>query len=399
MTISLALAEPPTAAPLATGAICSLPALIDRARTRLAEARTSAEVLEARAAAKAALHYAKLLEAANETQADCLSIIKRAELRMADEIDTAQQRGEVARREDGTAIRDHVRDPDKVATYPEIGISRQRVAEWRELRDAGESVIDEAIQAALDEGRAPTNADVQRAVEARHHRTRFTGENEWYTPPEYIEAVRACLGAIDVDPASSARAQETVRASRFFTRDNDGLRHDWHGRIWLNPPYSQPDIARFVDKLLAEIGAGRVRASHSADPQLHRHRLVSRRRREVRRDLFHARADQVRERHRRDRGADPGPSLLLFRRRASIGSATPSAASGSSDDPGERLQPAALGLPPARLLQPEATAEDRGLRRVLPRPHQLRRRRRHRRDQRQCAAANKKQERVARGKA
>ena len=257
MIISLALAEPPAAAP-ATGAVCSLPALIDRARTRLAEARTSAEVLEARAAAKAALHYAKLLEAANETQADCLSIIKRAELRMADEIDAAQQRGEVARREDGTAIRDHVRDPDKVATYPEIGISRQRVAEWRELRDAGESVIDEAIQAALDEGRAPTNADVQRAVEARHHRTRFTGENEWYTPPEYIEAVRACLGAIDVDPASSARAQETVRASRFFTRDNDGLRHDWRGRIWLNPPYSQPDIARFIDKLLAEIAAGRA---------------------------------------------------------------------------------------------------------------------------------------------
>ena len=68
------------------------------------------------------------------------------------------------------------------ATYEELGLSRQRVAEWRELRDAGESVIDEAIQAALDEGRAPTNADVQRAVEARHHRTQFTGENEWYTP-------------------------------------------------------------------------------------------------------------------------------------------------------------------------------------------------------------------------
>ena len=74
MTISLALAETP-AAPPATGAVCSLPALIDRARSRLAEARTSAEVLEARAAAKAALHYAKLREAANETQADCLSII------------------------------------------------------------------------------------------------------------------------------------------------------------------------------------------------------------------------------------------------------------------------------------------------------------------------------------
>ena len=55
---------PVPATPIVNGAACSLPALIDRARTRLAEARTSAEILEVRAAAKAALHYAKLLEAA-----------------------------------------------------------------------------------------------------------------------------------------------------------------------------------------------------------------------------------------------------------------------------------------------------------------------------------------------
>lgn len=260
MPTSLPLAATPSA-PLAGGATCSLPALIDRARSRLAEARTSAEVLEARAAAKAALHYAKLQKAANETQADCLSIIKRAELRMADEIDAAQQSGEVARADGainpGTAK--GARTAGTLpATYGELGVSSQRVAEWRELRDAGESVIEEAIQSALDEGRAPTNADVQRAVDGRHHRTQFTGETEWYTPAPYIEAARACLGSIDLDPATAPAAQETVRAARFFTRDDDGLRHEWHGRIWLNPPYAQPDIARFIDKLLAEIGAGRA---------------------------------------------------------------------------------------------------------------------------------------------
>jgi phage N-6-adenine-methyltransferase len=238
-----------------------LPAIIDRARTRLAEARTSAEVLEARAAAKAALHNAKLQKAANETQADCLSMIKRAELRMADEIDAAQERGEVAKA-DGTinpGSIQGVRSPDTLpATYEELGISRQRVGEWRELRDAGEHVIDEAIQAALDEGRAPTNADIQRAVKGSHYRTQFTGENEWYTPAEYVEAARACLGSIDLDPATAPIAQKTVRAARFLTRDDDGLRHDWRGRIWLNPPYAQPDISRFIDKLLAEIGAGRA---------------------------------------------------------------------------------------------------------------------------------------------
>jgi phage N-6-adenine-methyltransferase len=235
----------------------TLPVLIDRARGRLAEARTSAEVLEARAAAKAALHYAKLQKAANETQADCLAMIKRAEIRMADEIDAAQAAGAVAR--PNQPVSQYVQSSDiPPATFDELGVDRRRVAEWRELRDAGEQVVDQAIQTALDENRAPTNADIQRAINGRHHRTQFTGETEWYTPAEYVEAARACLGGIDLDPATAPIAQDTIRAARFFTRDDDGLRHEWHGRVWLNPPYAQPDIARFIEKLLGELEAGRA---------------------------------------------------------------------------------------------------------------------------------------------
>ena len=259
----------------ANGGSTTLPGLIDRARARLAEARTSAEVLEARAAAKAVLEYARVTKATREAQADCFLIIKYAEMRLVEEVRAAQERGELARHggvrkseikvrtpdldraasESGISLRGSGTDP---ATLDEIGISSQRFAEWSEVYDAGgTATIKEAIQTALDQGRAPTNADIRRAVKGNgHHRTRFTGENEWYTPPQYIEAVRACLGAIDVDPATAPAAQKTIRAARFFTRDNDGLRHEWRGRIWLNPPYAQPDIARFVDKLLAEIDAG-----------------------------------------------------------------------------------------------------------------------------------------------
>ena len=75
----------------------TLPVLIDRARSSLVEARTLPELLEARALAMAARHYARVTKAPNETQADCLLLIKRAEIRLADEIDAMQERGEVAR--------------------------------------------------------------------------------------------------------------------------------------------------------------------------------------------------------------------------------------------------------------------------------------------------------------
>lgn len=93
------------------------------------------------------------------------------------------------------------------------------------------------------------------------HRTAYTGNYEWYTPAEYVEHARRTLGVIDLDPASSPLAQETVKAARYFSADNDGLRQEWRGRVWLNPPYSQPAIEQFIDKLIEETTAARTSAA------------------------------------------------------------------------------------------------------------------------------------------
>ncbi|MCI0526466.1 MAG: phage N-6-adenine-methyltransferase [Nitrospira sp.] len=76
--------------------------------------------------------------------------------------------------------------------------------------------------------------------------------DESCTPPEYIEAAREVMDGIDLDPASSDIAQEIVRANHFWTQEDNGLIQDWHGRIWLNPPYSL--TGEFVGKLVNEEG-------------------------------------------------------------------------------------------------------------------------------------------------
>lgn len=91
------------------------------------------------------------------------------------------------------------------------------------------------------------------------HRVLGTGENDWHTPIEHIEAAKKVKGRIDLDPASSAKAQRNVKAIKFRTPKNNGLSCEWKGKIWLNPPYSQPDIMRFIEKLVSEYTKGSER--------------------------------------------------------------------------------------------------------------------------------------------
>ena len=92
------------------------------------------------------------------------------------------------------------------------------------------------------------------------HRALGEGNSEWYTPDTarwpIIKLVRAVLGTIDLDPTSSEIAQRTVCATKFFTKADDGLKHEWWGKVFLNPPYS--NIVPFIETLIAEFQAGRV---------------------------------------------------------------------------------------------------------------------------------------------
>jgi len=61
-----------------------------------------------------------------------------------------------------------------------------------------------------------------------------TGTDVWLTPPYIIEA----LGEFDLDPSSPIHRHWNT-AKKHYTIIDDGLKQEWSGRVWCNPPYGR----------------------------------------------------------------------------------------------------------------------------------------------------------------
>lgn len=72
---------------------------------------------------------------------------------------------------------------------------------------------------------------------------------DWLTPRSIVDE----LGPFDMDPCTP-HVMPWRTAARMLTSDDDGLKTQWIGRVWLNPPYGR-DIGAWVRKL-AEHGDG-----------------------------------------------------------------------------------------------------------------------------------------------
>lgn len=70
---------------------------------------------------------------------------------------------------------------------------------------------------------------------------------EWYTPRWVFD----CLGIeFDLDPSSPHDMDSEVPAKTKYTLFDDGLKKDWFGTVWLNPPYGKETplwIHRMID--------------------------------------------------------------------------------------------------------------------------------------------------------
>ena len=148
------------------------------------------------------------------------------------------------------------RDGEFAAAVETLGIEREIVA--GELDVPRHDIV--AAAKALPADATPEQVEAAReAVKSRPpHVGKNTGNPEWYTPKEYIEAARAVMGGIDLDPASTHVANDVVKAATYYSKEVDGLSQRWSGRVWMNPPYQNKIIGRFVKKLVAAVEAGDV---------------------------------------------------------------------------------------------------------------------------------------------
>jgi hypothetical protein len=115
------------------------------------------------------------------------------------------------------------------------GFSRQRGYQLISAAEVSTMVVNAGLPAPESEREARPmvttlrNAGERALLDAYRAQVARTGvflsseSNEWYTPSEVIEAAREVLGGIDLDPASSIEANETVRAKRYYTAEDDGL--------------------------------------------------------------------------------------------------------------------------------------------------------------------------------
>jgi len=226
---------------------------LSSATRALALAKSLDEVKKIRDIAEAAETYARAAKLGFEAQNHAAEIKLLAE-RKAGELLGKLERKQGARVD--LTSGDVAEGSQYAKVLTETNTSPRDASRWQTIS----TISPEKFEKYIEENKASkeiTTSGLLKYVNV--HVSHNTGENEWYTPPDYIEAARKVMGDIDCDPASSEIANETIRAKKIFTLETDGLKNKWRGNVWMNPPYGQPLIFDFCEAVSAKYENGEIK--------------------------------------------------------------------------------------------------------------------------------------------
>lgn len=271
--------------PVARADASDIAAVVERARALLDDGDVMAARILAAGAydqAKAAAGFAervnaaeRLVDKARRLQGEALLIEARAKVRIADEYDAAQERGEVRKPgQRGKAVA--ADDSFSAARAEEVGLSRQEIYDARKLRDAERDqpgIVERAINARLEARLEPSKASLRAAIGTRTATNEERGDNLYETGGEAVSTLLALesFGPLVWEPAcgraaisrrledagyevllsdlrdrgATTRHGECQEVGDFLEtrRAKDGIRGPWRGAlagepdIVTNPPY------------------------------------------------------------------------------------------------------------------------------------------------------------------
>ena len=68
------------------------------------------------------------------------------------------------------------------------------------------------------------------------HESHVAKTIDWYTPPQIFEDLNLTF---DIDVCSPRGGVPWIPAKHHFSLEDDGLKQDWQGTVWCNPPYGK----------------------------------------------------------------------------------------------------------------------------------------------------------------
>ena len=80
--------------------------------------------------------------------------------------------------------------------------------------------------------------------------------DKWNTPIEFVGDVVKFFGTIDLDPCSNSEGNPNVPALNYYNEQTNGLAHDWHGKVFMNHPYS--DSKTWIPYAASQYRSGNV---------------------------------------------------------------------------------------------------------------------------------------------